>query len=350
MQTEKFTATRRGILCGGAALGAGLLVGPLSGRASAQTGHVDLTEWLAKTDDASTETDWRGMGAVTIEVGSQGNNGGFAFGPAVARVDPGTTVTWTWTGDGGSHNVVDIDGAFASEFYGEAGATFEWTASEVGVYRYECEPHSPMGMRGVLVVGDAQVTLPSGTPASGGAGGGAENGDGADEPTEEPALGPMLDFDGWLDGTDNYRGVADKRGQSEVTIQVGATGNGGDFAFEPAAVHVDPGTTVVWEWVSDAAAYDVVDQTLDYASETATLPGTTFAMQFDGDGESRYDCSAYGDQGMRGVVVVGAGAEQRLTTQGNVAAVGAVGAVVAPLALGVRYHFENVSDWREGDE
>lgn len=349
MTADSISTTRRGVLAGSAALGAGLLVGPLAGRASAQAdaGPVDLTEWLAKTDDASSVTDWRGMDAVTIKVGAAGNNGGFAFGPAVARVDPGTTVTWTWTGDGGSHNVVDVDGAFASEFYGDAGATFEWTASEAGVYRYECEPHSPMGMRGVLVVGDAQVTLPSDAPASDGSGDGT--GDGED-PTEEPALGPMLDFDGWLDGTDNYRGVADKRGQSEVTIQVGAAGNGGEFAFEPAAVRVDPGTTVVWEWVSDAATYDVVDDSLGFASEKATLPGTTFAMQFDGDGESRYDCTEYSDQGMRGVVVVGAGATEQLTAQGNLAAAGVAAAVATPLALGVRYHFENVSDWQGGDE
>lgn len=261
----------------------------------------------------------------------------------MARVDPGTTVTWEWTGEGGSHNVADIDGAFASEFFSEAGATFEYVADAEGVYRYECEPHSPMGMRGVLVVGDAEVILPSDAEPSSEDPGREEAGD---APAEEAELGPMRDFDGWLDGTDNYRGVADRRGESEVTIRVGAAGNGGAFAFDPAAVHVDPGTTVVWEWVSDAAAYDVVDEAIDFASDQVKATGHVFALQFDGDGESRYTCTKYGKQGMRGVVVVGDGPTQTLTTAGTVGAVGVAGVAVTPMALGLRYHFQNVSDGR----
>ena len=341
MTGECYHTTRRRLLRGTAMAGVGLLTLPVVGRARGQTEAVDLTEWLAKTDGAGSVTDWRGMDAVTIQVGAAGNGGAFAFGPPVARVDPGTTVTWTWTGEGSSHNVADADGAFASEFHDADDATFEYVAGDEGVYRYECSPHSPMGMRGALIVGDASVTLPEGSA-----------GDGAGEdstPTDESTLGPMRDFDGWLDDTDNYRGVADERGRDEVTVRVGAEGNGGAFAFEPAAVRIDPGTTVVWEWVSGDAAYDVVDETLGYASEQASTPGHTFAMRFDGRGESRYDCTNHSDQGMRGVVVVGDGPQEHLTTQGTLAAVSVAGAAVTPLALGVRYHFENVSDGREGD-
>lgn len=349
MTAENLPTTRRRVLRGTALTGVGLLAGPVVGGARGQSDPnsdaVDLTEWLAKTDDADSVTDWRGMDAVTIQVGAAGNGGAFAFGPPVAQVDPGTTVTWAWTGKGGSHNVVDVDGAFGSDLHDAADATFEYVAGDEGVFRYECSPHSAMGMRGALVVSDVSVTLPE---ASGGDSGGS-GGDGG-TPTEDSSLGPMRDFDGWLDDTDNYRGVADERGQSEVTVEVGADGNGGAFAFEPAAVHVDPGTTVVWEWVSGDAAYDVVDETLGYASEQASTPGHTFATRFDGHGESRYDCTKYSDRGMRGVVVVGDGAEKRLTTRGNLAAVGAAGAAVTPLALGVRYHFQNVSEWRESDE
>ena len=52
-------------------------------------------------------------------------------------------------------------------------------------------------------------------------------------------------LDSWFEGVSNYDGVVDETGSSEVTVEVGAEGNDGAFAFGPAAVRVDPGTTVV---------------------------------------------------------------------------------------------------------
>lgn len=141
-----------------------------------------------------------------------------------------------------------------------------------------------------------------------------------------------------LAATDNYRGVVDRTGAETVRVAVGADGNGGQFAFEPAAIHVDPGTTVVWEWVGTAGAYDVVDETLGYASEQVRGAGHAFALRFGNHGVSRYQCTTYGDRGMRGVVLVGEGPQETLTWQG-VGAAGAVGiGVAAPLAYGLRLH------------
>ncbi|WP_459862429.1 plastocyanin/azurin family copper-binding protein, partial [Haloplanus litoreus] len=56
----------------------------------------------------------------------------------------------------------------------------------------------------------------------------------------------------------NYSEVADATGQDEVTITVGAQGNGGAFAFGPPAVQIDPGTTVVWEWNGEGGQHNVV--------------------------------------------------------------------------------------------
>ncbi|WP_313693843.1 halocyanin domain-containing protein [Halorarum halobium] len=325
---------RRTVLVGaGAALGAGLLPRRAS---AAQEGPVDLTEWLSSTDNATRVVDERGRDAVTVAVGADGNGGALGFGPPVLRVDPGTEVTWEWTGNGGSHNVVASDGSFESEYHGEAGETFVRTPASAGVVRYACAPHRAMGMRGALVVGDVEVTLP-----------GSSTGSPAGTPTSTPEpeqLGPMRSFDGWLDDTDNYRGVADRRGEDEVTVEVGASGNGGQFAFEPAAVHVDPGTVVRWEWVGTEGPYDVVDETLGYASEQGRGEGSVFAVEFGGDGLSKYECSAYGDRGMRGVVLVGEGPVGELTWRGVGAGVGVAGLIAAPVALGVRYHFENVTD------
>ena len=90
-------------------------------------------------------------GRETVEV-AVGAGNGLAFEPANVRVDPGTTVVWEWTGEGGGHNVVDVDGAFESELTDEAGHTFEYTFAEVGTVEYVCTPHQTQGMRGMIEV------------------------------------------------------------------------------------------------------------------------------------------------------------------------------------------------------
>jgi halocyanin-like protein len=75
-----------------------------------------------------------------------------SFWPAAAQVDPGTTVTWQWTGRGGGHNVVAESGEFETDIYMEDGATFEHTFEESGTYLYYCAPHRPIGMKGAIVV------------------------------------------------------------------------------------------------------------------------------------------------------------------------------------------------------
>lgn len=301
---------RRGFLAGTAGLGTLALAGPLAGRARAQASgdSVDLSEWFANTDDVSM-VDWRGESAVTVRVGTAANGGGFGFGPALTRVDPGTVVTFEWTGQGGVHNVAAKGGAFESPFESEAGATFEWTADTEGVTKYVCVPHESMGMKGALVVGGVPVSLaaastPTPTPAAVPAAGA-----GGDTGGQSP---PGGDLDGWMAGVENYDGVADHRGESEVTVRVGADGNGGEFAFAPAAIHVDPGTTVVWEWVG-AKAYDVVDSAGRFASPEATGAGQRYAVEFDGDGLSTYQCTEYGPLGMRGAVLVGEGPGNRVS-------------------------------------
>ncbi len=97
--------------------------------------------------------DATGQSEVTVQVGTEANGGNFGFTPAAVRVDAGTTVAWEWTGKGGSHNVVDEDGAFESELVDEEGYTFEHTLEESGVSLYFCTPHKGVGMKGAVVVG-----------------------------------------------------------------------------------------------------------------------------------------------------------------------------------------------------
>ncbi|MGB9957795.1 halocyanin domain-containing protein [Haloferax prahovense] len=147
--------------------------------------------------------------------------------------------------------------------------------------------------------------------AAGGAAVAATSGTAAAQ-TEEP------DFGGYLDGIDG--GIEDLRGQSEVTIEVGAEGNGGALAFSPAGVWIDTGTTVTWEWTGEGGGHNVV------ASEGASLDsgaavseaGSTYEYTFEeGDaGITKYHCAPHEALGMLGAVAVG-GDVPTVTTGGG---------------------------------
>ncbi len=112
----------------------------------------------------------------------------------------------------------------------------------------------------------AAATAAAGTAAAQEGGGGAQ---------------VQPDFGGHLDGVDG--GYEDLRGQSEVTIEVGASGNGGNLAFAPAGIWIDTGTTVTWEWTGEGGGHNVV------ASEGASLDsgaavseaGSTYEFTFE---------------------------------------------------------------------
>jgi halocyanin-like protein len=114
-------------------------------------------------------------------------------------------------------------------------------------------------------------------------------------------------FDGWLSDVTNYSEVVDRTGSSEVTVEVGVEGNGGAFGFGPAAVQVDPGTTVVWEWNGEGGQHNVVAESGgDFESETVAEAGFTFEQTFEEEGVVQYYCQPHRSLGMKGVVVVGA--------------------------------------------
>jgi len=192
--------SRRGALRaigGGVAAGAALGAAPAT--VGAQSDGTDLASWFDGVSNYDGVVDETGSDSVTVEVGVEANGGAFGFGPAAVRVDPGTTVTWTWTGQGGSHNVAASEGAFESELTDSGDYTFEHTFEEAGVYTYVCTPHETMGMKGAVVVGDVEVNEGSGggSTESGGDGSGGstgtETGDAestGDGETEEETLGP----------------------------------------------------------------------------------------------------------------------------------------------------------------
>lgn len=109
--------------------------------------------WFDGVSNYDGTVDARGRESVTVEVGVKGSSGFYKFGPAAVAVTPGTTVTWEWTGKGGTHNVVAEQGAFDSgKLVERKGNTFEQTISSPAIYKYFCEPHRSLGMRGAVFV------------------------------------------------------------------------------------------------------------------------------------------------------------------------------------------------------
>lgn len=108
---------------------------------------------------------------------------------------------------------------------------------------------------------------------------------------------------GWLDDVPNYEGTVDLRGRGEVTIAVGAGEMG--HQFDPAAILVDVGTTVVWEWTGAGGAHNVVELRADFESELTDEEGHTVRRTFDEERVVPYYCEPHRDAGMKGVVAVG---------------------------------------------
>ncbi|MFB6068530.1 MAG: halocyanin domain-containing protein [Halobacterium sp.] len=99
--------------------------------------------------------DRTGQSAVTVEVGADGNGGPFAYAPPAVKVSKGTTVTFDWVSSG--HNVLvqsQPDGAdwAGVEQLKNEGYSHEHTFDTTGVYQYYCDPHLPVGMKGVVEV------------------------------------------------------------------------------------------------------------------------------------------------------------------------------------------------------
>jgi halocyanin-like protein len=156
---------------------------------------------------------------------------------------------------------------------------------------------------GTQTGGGTATGTEGGTATEGGTEAGSPGGDGGGGTPSGPP-----DFGGFLDNVGNFDGnVADARGQGQVSVTVGAEGNGGAFAFDPPAVHVDNGATVVWEWTGEGGGHNAVQDggdTID-SGEPVASEGETYEVTFDTDGIYNYICEPHEGQGMKGSVVVG---------------------------------------------
>lgn len=112
------------------------------------------------------------------------------------------------------------------------------------------------------------------------------------------------DVDNYLSETSNYDGIEDFTGESEVTVDVGVEANDGAFGFGPAAIRIDSGTTVIWEWTGEGGTHNVAHDGGDFESEMTDEAGFTFEQQFDEAGTYLYECTPHASIGMKGAVVV----------------------------------------------
>jgi halocyanin-like protein len=164
------------------------------------------------------------------------------------------------------------------------------------------------------------------------------------------------DFGGWLSGVDG--GFQDARGQDEATVTVGAEGNGGNYAFSPAGLWVDPGTTVRYEWIGQGGAHNVVAEqgpaSLD-SGDPVDATGVEYEFTFEEGGITDYFCSPHKGQDMKGSVAVGEDVPTVTITEDSsilpdtAKALGVAGAGAMAGTLGLAYLFVKYGGTRDGD-
>lgn len=119
---------------------------------------------------------------------------------------------------------------------------------------------------------------------------------------DETYVESASDYDGWFNGVDNYSGTVDKREQDEVIVHVGA-GNQG-MAFDPAAVMVSQGATIVWKWTGEGGTHNVAAESSDFESEYSNSGDYTYEYTFNEAGVYKYACEPHRSAGMKGAVTV----------------------------------------------
>ncbi len=134
-----------------------------------------------------------------------------------------------------------------------------------------------------------------------------------EQPDDEPYNGYLSEEGTWGEET------ADAGALDEVRIEVGAPGNGGDFAFNPAAVVVGVGTDIIWEWTGNGGPHNVVHDPDGHPEQdeqrfnsddvtdqpTPAVEGTTFEWVAESPGFYPYVCEPHESIEMKGVIVVG---------------------------------------------
>jgi len=104
----------------------------------------------------------------------------------------------------------------------------------------------------------------------------------------------------------NYDSIGTMDGMDSVTVDVGAEGNQGSFAYAPVAIAVETGTTVDWAWTGEGGMHNVAateDSDFDLDSGSAQEEDS-YSFTFEEPGVALYQCIPHKSLGMKGAVVV----------------------------------------------
>ena len=128
---------------------------------------------------------------------------------------------------------------------------------------------------------------------------------GEDAPTEP-------EYDDWFSNVPHFEGFEDYTDQDEVEVLVGAGERG--FLFDPPAITIAPGTTVVFEWTGEGGEHEVSETTeFEWRNPEGLLDveGHVWEREFPEReaGTHLYECWPHVGSGMKGGIFVDAYAE-----------------------------------------
>lgn len=133
-----------------------------------------------------------------------------------------------------------------------------------------------------------------------GAAAGCLGGGGTGSGPEEPEYGD------WFGNVPNFEGFEDHTDESEVRVMVGAGDRG--FLYDPPAVTVAPGTTIIWEWTGKGGEHVVAERNEAWSNPQGltSTEGHTWEREFTKPGTHLYECWPHRGLGMKGGVFVDA--------------------------------------------
>jgi halocyanin-like protein len=125
---------------------------------------------------------------------------------------------------------------------------------------------------------------------------------GASGTPEEP------EYDNWFENVPHFEGFEDHRAEEEVRVMVGAGKNG--FLFDPPAITITPGTTVVWEWTGEGGQHVVAERDGAWQNPEGLVESEehSWSREFtrSNAGTHLYECWPHRSSGMKGGIFVDA--------------------------------------------
>ena len=139
-----------------------------------------------------------------------------------------------------------------------------------------------------------------------GGNGGDDGGNGGDDGSNGGDTDPQEQVDTYLsdNNANNYDGtdsIVDETGADEIVIDVGP---GNNYQFDPAAVRIDSGTTITWEWQSSNHSVTQTESEYDFEDSGTQSSGSTHEETLEGSGAFLYKCRPHENLGHHGGIIV----------------------------------------------